>query len=154
MNKVFHLFALVAFSINLFGATIPVKFLNSTDAIIAVAGNSNPDEPDNFLGKGWSVKPKAEVTVVATASNPRIAFWEDSKPEAAFVYGFKNQAGKKSIDVRIVLSKGAYKLEPQTTYGFKRFDEKDIVPYRGVCATTQYHRCPQARVRVQPTAAD
>lgn len=153
-KKILHLVAVISVAASLHGAgTIPIKFLNKTDAQFSVLSNNNPSEPSDFMGQAVRVAPGAEKSLAAAAKDPKIVFWETGKAQAAFVYGF-NPVGKKSIDVRIVLNKGAYKLEPQTTLGVKRFDEKDIKPLQGLCVSTQDYTCPTSGTPVKATAAE
>lgn len=130
-------------------SVIPIKFLNKVDVPFVVIGNSDA-KPDSFTGTALSINPGVEATIYASAKNPKIAFWENTKPEAAFVYRF-NPAGKKSIDIRLVLFKGGYNIEPQTTALIPRFSINDIYPERAQCAETPYHKCP-GKAPNKPTA--
>ncbi len=91
--------------------TIPMKFLNKTsDTFSFVIAPEQQEKP--IITTSYTIKPKAEVEMRVPV-NPQLILFQENHPEAAFVYQFKTW-GRNKLDIRIVISRGAYKIEPQT----------------------------------------
>lgn len=106
-------------------ATIKLRFLNKTNSPFVYVIGTDEKKP-RFSGPANTLPGMVSSTAITAnvseghdlvpANKPQILFYEESKPEAAFVYQFDTK-NMRELAIRIVYSGGAYKIEPQTSYG-------------------------------------
>ena len=131
---------------------IQLHFLNKTDAPINFIVGTNEQQP-RFVSKIYTIAPGKEVGAPAPKNNnAQLLIYQANKPQAAFIHSF-NTANKDKFEIRILLEKGAFKIEPQTSLGMAikgNVTPKDMAylrsgPYEALANSTTPQQKPQPK---------